>query len=93
MGEKPKDNVRKMFTDIDDIRVVHPSGEVVGMAGFVRGQNVDIKQGDIIDSGWKITGFDITDDERMVTIQKGESQDAREETIPLKKLREMNPLK
>ena len=93
MTENPKDNVRQMFVETDDgIRVFRSSGEVVGVNGFTRGQSVEIKYENEVDSGWKIDGFNIISNEPLVMIRKGNGADARRETIHLKKLREMNPV-
>lgn len=93
MTEKPKDNVRQMFREIPDIETITDAlGRVVGVAGFKRGQEVNIMQGDTVDSGWRISNFDMVGDETMVAIRKGDGEDAQRETIPLKKLREMNPV-
>ena len=95
MPEKLKDNVRKMFIEFKDgIRVNSASGEVVAVDGFIRGQHVRAKtESGAIESDWKITGFDITGDDRKATIAKGKELNLIEEIVSLKKLRELNPEK
>lgn len=96
MPEKSKDNIRKMFHEFDegDIRVNSVTGEVVAVGGFIRGQSVRAKaENGIVESDWRIMGFDITEDNRndyKVTIKRGEEPNLVEEIISLKELRELN---
>lgn len=84
-----------MFLEFENgIRVNTISGEVVAAEGFVRGQHVRARtERGTIEPDWKITGFDITGDDRKATVAKGEGPNLIEEIISLKKLRELNPEK